>query len=440
MAAEDGSDRVVAGRYTLRRLLGRGGMGSVWLATDGVLGRDVALKEVTFPVLLTDQERNSLRERTLREARAAARFEHAQVTTVHDVIEEDGRPWIVMEHGPSRTLSELVSEHGPLPVDEVVRIGLDVLAALSAAHRAGIVHRDVKPANVLVGEQGRAWLTDFGIATTLGDEHLTGHGVLLGSPPYIAPERARGDEPGPPADLWALGATLFTAVEGRPPFERGEPMATLLAAATEEPPPARRAGALEPLLRALLTKDPAQRITAEQARAALSKVLDEAGRPAPEQVPQHVGEDRSRDGQHSTRPPRGPDAASPAPGEGVERIDLSELSLLAAAATKAVAGTAVRKMARRAARAPEQPEPQRPPPPAGAQAPQPNRRRRSPPAGAQAPQPNRRASRRAQGKNGRGSWRFKRRWVVVPLLLFLALAVGLLSVAGLLLQALFGGR
>ncbi len=264
--------------------------------------------------------------------------------------------------------------------------------------------------------------------------------MLLGSPPYIAPERARGDEPGPPADLWALGATLFTAVEGRPPFERGEPMATLLAAASEEPPPARRAGALEPLLRALLTKDPAQRITAEQARAALSKVLDEAGRPARAQVPQHVGEDSSRDGQHSARPPRGPDAASPAPGEGVERIDLSELSLLAAAATKAVAGTAVRKMARRAARTPEQPEPQRPPPPAGAQAPQPNRRRRSPPAGAQAPQSNRRASRRAQVKNGRGSWRFKRRWVVVPLLLFLALAVGLLSVAGLLLQALFGGR
>ena len=409
MAADDGAGRVVAGRYTLRRLLGRGGMGSVWLADDAVLGRDVAIKEVTYPVSLSDEERRSLRERTFREARAAARFEHAQATTVHDVVEEDGRPWIVMEHVPSQSLSELVAEGGPLPVDQAVRIGLDVLDALSAAHRAGIVHRDVKPGNVLVDEHGRAWLTDFGIATSVGDQHLTQHGVVLGSPPYIAPERARGDEPGPPADLWAFGATLYTAVAGNPPFERTDAISTLLAVTSEEPPPLPAAPSLEPVLRALLRKDPAERMTAEQAAVALRQVLASAAegrivRPDPGQA----------------APPRAPEPAPPpppppgtrgdaAPGDEVERIDLDELSAKAVAATRSVAGSAYRGARRAARRRGERArEPVRPP-----QA---------------APVPTMGAPRAA--------WRFKRRWVVVPLLLLVAVGVAILGVAGLLFEVL----
>ena len=407
MAADDGAGRVVAGRYTLRRLLGRGGMGSVWLASDAVLGRDVAVKEVTFPVSLSDEERRSLRERTFREARAAARFEHAQATTVHDVVEEDGRPWIVMEHVPSQSLSELVSEGGPLPVEQVVRIGLDVLDALSAAHRAGIVHRDVKPGNVLVDEHGRAWLTDFGIATSVGDQHLTQHGVVLGSPPYIAPERARGDEPGPPADLWAFGATLYAAVAGAPPFERADAISTLLAVTSEEPPPLPGAPTLEPVLRALLRKDPAARMTAEQAAAALRQVLVQEGTSR--------AVDSRSEAPHAGRPAPPPPQVARAPGgrgDEVERIDLDELSARAVAATRSVAGSAYRSARRAARRRSERArQPERPPQPRPAPAP-------------------------AVGAEGRG-WRFKRRWVVVPLLLALvAMAVVVLGIAGLLFEVL----
>src|SRR3954469_11968282 len=204
MPADTGPDtgprtRLVAGRYALSQVLGRGGMGTVWLAPDRVLEGEVALKEVTFSVDLTAEERAILRERTLREARAAARLDHPHVTTVYDVVEEDGRPWLVMEHVAARSLQEILEEEGPLAPAAVARVGLDVLAALEAAHRAGIVHRDVKPANVLVGGNGHACLTDFGIATTTGDSSLTTHGALIGSPSYSAPQRAYGDEPPPPA-------------------------------------------------------------------------------------------------------------------------------------------------------------------------------------------------------------------------------------------------
>jgi len=404
MTAGEGPGRVVAGRYALRSLLGRGGMGSVWLASDEVLGRDVAVKEITFPISLTEQERRSLRERTLREARAAARFEHPQVTTVHDVVEQDGKPWIVMEHVPSRTLSDLVRDQGPLAVTEVARIGLDVLAALSAAHRAGIVHRDVKPANVLVGEQGHAWLTDFGIATSPGDEHLTGHGVLLGSPSYIAPERARGEEPGPAADLWGLGATLFTAVEGEPPFERGEPMATLLAIATEQAPTARRAGPLEPLLRALLEQDPAVRMTAEQARSRLTEALEGSVQPAPATA--HRSDAAAQPDPDSAVRQRGRAPGGAGREDQVERIDLDELARRAAAATKAIASSAVRTAGRTAARSA---------------------------ARTVARGPQRRAA-------GRPSWRFKRRWVVVPLLVSFVLVVAVVDAAAWLLVSLLTAR
>ena len=395
-----GAGKVVAGRYALRRVLGTGGMGQVWLASDAVLGREVAVKEVTFPAATSAAERDVLRERTLREARAAARFQHPQATTVHDVVEEDGKPWIVMEHVPSRSLSEVLREAGPLAPEQVARIGLDVLAALTAAHAAGIVHRDVKPANVLVGEQDRAWLTDFGIATSAGDTHLTGQGVLLGSPSYIAPERVRGEEPTPASDLWALGATLFTALEGRPPFDRGEPLATLLAVADEAPPPAGAAGPLRPLVEGLLVRDPAARTTAEQARQELAQVLARPGPAAP------------RAADRTEPPPEG--RRGPGSAEQLERIDLDEVARLAAAATRAVAGSAARKVARRADA--RRTEPRRTAPP------------RRPPA----------PSRPAPPPAGRPRWRFKRRWVVVPVVVTVAVVAVLLTAVVLALAALVG--
>ena len=228
-------ERVLAGRYALVDVLGRGGMGVVWLAEDRLLERQVAVKELTFSLALGEEERRVLRERSLREARAAARLHHPNVTTVFDVVEENGKPWLVMERVTARSLHQVLATSGPLSPSTVARIGLDVLAALEAAHSAGIVHRDVKPSNVLVDAAGHARLTDFGIATTAGDPALTG-GALIGSPPYMAPERATGEDSGPPADLWALGATLYCAVEGHPPFEREEPMATLMAVVNEDPP------------------------------------------------------------------------------------------------------------------------------------------------------------------------------------------------------------
>jgi eukaryotic-like serine/threonine-protein kinase len=270
--------QLVAGRYDIVGVLGRGGMGVVWLAEDRLLERQVALKEVTFSMALGDEERRVLRERTLREARAAARLHHPCVTALFDVVEEDGKPWLVMERVAARSVQEIVEETGPLHPRDVARIGLDVLAALEAAHAAGIVHRDVKPANVLVGPDGHAHLTDFGIATSTGDPSLTG-GALIGSPPYMAPERVNGEEPRPPVDLWSLGATLYTAVEGRRAFDRPESFATLVAVVSEEPAPMRLAGPLEPVLRGLLTKDPAQRSTIEQARGGLEAVLGEDAPP-----------------------------------------------------------------------------------------------------------------------------------------------------------------
>ena len=278
MGAEtDRIGRVVGGRYELAGVLGRGGMGVVWLADDQLLDRQVALKEITFSIGLTDEERGILRERTMREARTAARLDHPRVTRVYDVVEEEGKPWLVMEHVPSRSLQEIVSADGPLPPASVAQIGLDVLAALDAAHRAGIVHRDVKPANVLVSPDGHASLTDFGIATSTGDSSLTTQGAIIGSPSYMAPERANGEEPRPPVDLWSLGATLYTAVEGRLAFDRGEPMATLLAVVSEPPAPMTEAGPLEPVLLHLLAKDPAERADVAAARRGLEAVL--AGHP-----------------------------------------------------------------------------------------------------------------------------------------------------------------
>jgi serine/threonine protein kinase len=260
------STYTLAGRYRLTRVLGEGGMGRVWQAQDTLLGRDVAVKEMHPPSGLSPGEYELLRQRVLREARAIARVDHPNVVRVLDVLHERGEPWIVMELIPSRSLFEVVKRDGPLSPEETARIGIAVLAALRAAHAAGLLHRDVKPANVLLGLGGRVVLTDFGLAVASEDSSMTTTGVVLGSPSYLAPERALDQPVGPAADLWSLGATLYAAVEGRPPYSKSSPVAVLAALAGDEPPrPPARAGALRPVLDALLEKDPAQRADAETA-------------------------------------------------------------------------------------------------------------------------------------------------------------------------------
>ncbi|MGH3329554.1 MAG: serine/threonine-protein kinase, partial [Streptomycetales bacterium] len=287
MASEgDPGERVLAGRYRLDAQLGRGGMGIVWRGLDTTLGREVAVKEVLLPPQLPEGEVRTLRQRTLREARAAARLSHPGVVTVYDVVEEDSRPWIVMELLPSRSLAEVIREDGPLPYRRVAAIGLQVLAALRVAHAAGILHRDVKPGNVLFAPDGRAVLTDFGIASVEGDPSLTASGMLLGAPAYIAPERARGRTIGSASDLWSLGATLYAAVEGRAPHERGAALPTLTAVVNDEPDPAELAGPLEAVLDGLLRKDPAERLGAREAVALLEAV---AGGGQPASAPPETG-------------------------------------------------------------------------------------------------------------------------------------------------------
>jgi hypothetical protein len=278
------SDQLVAERYRLTSLIGKGGMGRVWLARDEVLDRDVAIKEVVYPEDLSVDERAELFQRTMIEARAAGRLSHTNVVAVYDVLQHEGRPWIVMELIRSRSLYQVIKEDGPVTPRRAAEIGLAVLAALRAAHRAGVYHRDVKPGNVLLAEDGRVVLTDFGLATLEGDGTVTRSGVILGSAQYIAPERARDGVSGPESDLWSLGATLYAAVEGRAPFARDTPMATLTALATQSSPdPPHRAGPLRQVLIGLLRKNPRQRMKAAEAEALLTQIAagDRRGRRAP---------------------------------------------------------------------------------------------------------------------------------------------------------------
>ena len=264
--------RLVAGRYRLLSPLGSGGMGTVWRAEDELLGRPVAVKEVAFPHGLSDQDRDVLRERTRREARAAARLDHPSAVTVFDVVEEDGAPYLVMELVEAQTLSHVVRTEGPLSPQRTAQVGLALLGALEAAHRQGILHRDVKPGNVLLGPDARVVLTDFGIASSPGDSAITSTGLLLGSPAYIAPERARGQSPGPASDLWSLGATLFTAVEGRPPYDGGDALTTVTAVVTGEHAPFVHAGPLQRVLEGLLERNPARRFGVVEAQRELEQV------------------------------------------------------------------------------------------------------------------------------------------------------------------------
>ncbi|MER6298103.1 serine/threonine-protein kinase [Kitasatospora sp. NPDC001539] len=274
--AQGSTGRLLAGRYRLNGVLGRGGMGTVWRAEDEMLGRTVAVKELRMNASVDEEEKHRLIVRTLREAKATARIRHNSAVTVFDVVDEDDRPWIVMELVESRSLADVVREDGPLAPGRAAEIALDVLGVLSAAHALGILHRDVKPSNVLIGEDGRVVLTDFGIASVEGDASVTSTGMLVGAPSYISPERARGQKPGPPADLWSLGGTLYAMVEGRPPYDRGSALATLTAVMTEELAPPANAGPLLPVIKGLLEKDPAKRLDASQTRSMLKRVVAEA--------------------------------------------------------------------------------------------------------------------------------------------------------------------
>ncbi|MFD4030290.1 protein kinase [Streptomyces sp. NPDC058637] len=265
---------VLAGRYRLGDVLGRGGMGKVWRAHDEVLHRTVAVKELTAGLYVSEADRAVLHARTQKEARAAARITHPGVVTVHDVIEYDQRPWIVMRYVDGPSLADATKETGEVDPREAARIGLHVLSALRAAHGAGVLHRDVKPGNVLLARDGQVLLTDFGIAAIEGDSTITRTGELVGSIDYLAPERVRGRDPGPASDLWSLGATLYTAVEGRSPFRRTSPISTMQAVVAEEPPPPLRGGALAPVITALLRKDPADRPTAEEAERMLLDAME----------------------------------------------------------------------------------------------------------------------------------------------------------------------
>jgi len=265
--------KVVAGRYTLVRPLGRGGMGVVWQARDGLLNRDVAIKEI-------HNHDDPLTRRALREAQAAAQLRHPGIITVHDVVTDDGRPWIVMELIDGRSLAEVIQAQGVLSVWRAAEIGLRVLEALQVAHRQGVLHRDVKPANILLDED-RVVLTDFGIAAVDGATILTATGQMVGSPSYLSPERINGQPATAAADLWALGITLYAAVTGRSPFHREDTQATLAAALTSQPQPPAHAGQLWPVLKGLLIKDPVQRLTAEQAAPLLAVAAQPPTTPPP---------------------------------------------------------------------------------------------------------------------------------------------------------------
>jgi serine/threonine protein kinase len=262
---------LVAGRYRLRSQLGRGSMGVVWLAKDEVLHRHVALKQINRGGSAVTTRTRRLAQ-ALGEARAAASIDHAGVVRIHDVVESNGLAWVVMELLSGRTLRDALDAEGPLPVHEAARLGRCLLDALQATHLAGIVHCDVKPANVQLCDDGRVVLTDFGIARATDDESAVRSGEFMGSPAFVAPEQANGGEVGPASDLFSLGATLFAAVEGEPPFIRGSVFATLAAVLEDAPGPFRYAGPLRPVIEGLLAKDPERRLSIEAARAALGEV------------------------------------------------------------------------------------------------------------------------------------------------------------------------
>ncbi|MFD5146965.1 serine/threonine-protein kinase [Streptomyces sp. NPDC058401] len=274
MEQQTGAGAVLAGRYRLVESIGRGGMGKVWRAHDELLHRTVAVKELTAGLYVAQADRDVLHARTQKEARAAARIQHPAVVTVHDVLEHDDRPWIVMEYIDGPSLADAAKTAGRIEPREAARIGLHVLGALRAAHAVGVLHRDVKPGNVMLAKDGRVMLADFGIAAIEGDSSITRTGELIGSIDYLAPERVTGGAPDPASDLWSLGATLYTAVEARSPFRRTSPISSLQAVVNEEPPAPTHAGVLAPVITALLRKDPAKRPSADEAEQMFLQAME----------------------------------------------------------------------------------------------------------------------------------------------------------------------
>ncbi|OAA24384.1 serine/threonine protein kinase [Frankia sp. EI5c] len=294
----------------------------MWCGEDELLQRPVAIKEILVPMAGAQSERDAIRARVLREARALARLHSPAIVSVFDVVEEHERHWIIMELIDADSLGDTIKNHGPLPFDQVAAIGLALADALAAAHSAGVLHRDVKPGNVLLGRDNRVRLTDFGIAATEGDVTLTGTGALVGSPAYIAPERVRGSSGTPASDLWGLGATLYSAVEGCPPFEGPETYAVLSAVVEGRRRPFRLAGPLRGLLTDLLDRPAELRPDVEEIRRRLTPIARNAN-----PVPSVVTNPRSRSSEPSEDPVSSDDglenlaAPPPPPPPAVARTD-----------------------------------------------------------------------------------------------------------------------
>jgi eukaryotic-like serine/threonine-protein kinase len=281
---QEGSDveqaRQIGGRYTLSGLLGAGAMGTVWSGFDEVLQRRVAVKELKVPPGVPAHEAEEARERMMREARALGGLSHPNIITVFDVVDVDGEPMVVMELVPSRNLATMIGEHGTLSMSQVAVVGFATAGGLRAAHRSGITHRDVKPGNVLIADDGRVKLTDFGIARNVADAPMTSAGLVLGSPAYIAPEVAMGQLVTPAADLWGLGATLYAAVEGRPPYDvNGDPVATITEVVDGEVPRPRGSGPVVDVIAALMRKEPDARMPLEEVRQRLRPLIEDPDDP-----------------------------------------------------------------------------------------------------------------------------------------------------------------
>ncbi|MCZ1001587.1 serine/threonine-protein kinase [Streptomyces mirabilis] len=305
MGTEGENVRVIGGRYRLEARIGRGGMGVVWRATDQLLARQVAVKELALDDSLSDDEARTQRDRTLREARAVAQLHHPHIIVVHDVVEEDERPYIVMELIDGGSLAERISADGPVDAREAARIGLALLGALRRAHEAGVLHRDLKPANVLM-EAGtdRVVLTDFGIAQVAGATTLTESGSFVGSPEYTAPERMSGVRTGPESDLWSLGALLCTVLSGESPFRRDSLGGILHAVVMDEIRPPAQAAPLLPVVRGLLERDPERRLDAVEAERLLRAFLETGRTPRAASAGYTPTQRTYRSGSHPSSRPR----------------------------------------------------------------------------------------------------------------------------------------
>ncbi|MEU0385936.1 serine/threonine-protein kinase [Streptomyces chartreusis] len=339
--------RVIAGRYRLEARLGRGGMGVVWRATDQLLGRGVAVKELPFDETLSAAEARRQRDRTLREARAVAQLSHPHIIVVHDVVEDDERPYIVMELIEGGSLADRLAGQGPVDAAEAARVGIALLGALRAAHAAGVLHRDLKPDNVLL-EAGtdRVVLTDFGIAQVAGAPTLTENGSFVGSPEYTAPERMSGLRTGPESDLWSLGALLCAALSGESPFHRDSLGGVLHAVVVGDIRPPAQAGPLLPVVQGLLERDPDRRLDADRAERML-RAFRETGStpqaPPPGYAPTVRGAPHGRPQNSADRQPPVPPMNLPGPDERHEQLlrQPTRRVLVAALLVAAMAGAGV---------------------------------------------------------------------------------------------------